>query len=61
VPVRIIYAENDRILPEVAKTMQRVKGDLPNAEVTSLPNCGHFLQEDEPQRVGELISEFLAS
>ncbi len=61
VPVRIIYGENDRILPEVAKTMRRVNGDLPGAEVTSLPNCGHFLQEDEPQRVGELISEFLAS
>jgi haloalkane dehalogenase len=61
VPVRIIYGENDRVLPEVARTMRRVRDDLPNAEVTSLPNCGHFLQEDEPQRVGQLISEFLAS
>lgn len=61
VPVRIIYAENDRILPEVAKTMQRVKADLPHAEVTSLPNCGHFLQEDDPRQVGTLISEFLTA
>ena len=60
-PVRIIYAENDRVLPDVAKTMQRVKRDLPATEVTSLPNCGHFLQEDEPQRVAELMAEFLSS
>jgi len=58
-PVRIIYGENDRALPDVAKTMQRVKQDLPGAEVTSLPKCGHFLQEDEPERVGQLMAEFL--
>ncbi|MDH3199465.1 MAG: alpha/beta fold hydrolase [Myxococcales bacterium] len=57
-PVRIIYAENDRVLPDIAKTMERVKRDLPGAEVTALPNCGHFLQEDEPQRLGELMAEF---
>ncbi len=60
-PVRIIYGENDRVLPDIAKTMRRVKGDLPRAQITSLPNCGHFLQEDEPQRVGQLIHEFLVS
>ena len=42
-PARIIYRENDRALPDVAKTMQRVKQDLPGAEVTALPNCGHFI------------------
>jgi haloalkane dehalogenase len=57
--VRIIYGENDRALPDVAKTMQRVKRDLPGAEVTSLSNCGHFLQEDEPERLGQLMAEFL--
>lgn len=59
VPVRLIYGENDRILPEIAGTMERVKRDLPQAEVTPLPRCGHFLQEDEPERVGELITEFV--
>ncbi|TFH26819.1 MAG: alpha/beta hydrolase, partial [Myxococcales bacterium] len=58
-PVRLIYAENDRILPDIAKTMQRLQRDLPGAELTVLPNCGHFLQEDEPERVGQLIAEFL--
>jgi pimeloyl-ACP methyl ester carboxylesterase len=37
-----------------------VHKDRLNREVlTPLPNCGHFLQEDEPERVGQLIGEFL--
>ena len=59
--VRIIYGENDRALPDVAKTMRRVKQAHPLAEVTPLPNCGHFLQEDEPERLGQLMAEFLNS
>ena len=58
VSLRLIYGENDRPLPDVAKTMQRVQRDHPEAELTALPNCGHFLQEDEPERVGQLIAEF---
>ena len=59
VPIRIIYGENDRILPDVAKTFARVKQDCPQATITSLPGCGHFLQEDEPEQLAGLIAEFL--
>jgi haloalkane dehalogenase len=59
IPVRIIYGEKDRILPDVAKTMSRVKEDLPQAEITSLPDCGHFLQEDDPETIAKLLAEFL--
>ncbi len=60
VPVRIIYGERDRILPDVGKTMCRVSGDLPQAEVTALPDCGHFLQEERPDEVGRLLADFFA-
>jgi pimeloyl-ACP methyl ester carboxylesterase len=60
VPVRIVYGERDRVLPDVADTMARVAGDVPQAVVTSLPDCGHFLQEEAPQEVGELLADFFA-
>ena len=60
VPVRVIYGARDRILPDVARTMARVKRDLPQAQVTVLPECGHFLQEDAPEQVGALLTEFFA-
>lgn len=58
-PVRIVYGEQDRILPTVAETMARVKRDLPQAEVTSLPGVGHFLQEEAAERIGDLLAAFL--
>ena len=59
--VCLIYGENDKILPNVADTMRRVKQDLPQAELHALPNCGHFLQEDEPQKLAEMIEVFFAN
>ncbi len=60
VPVRIVYGERDRLLPDVAETMARVKADLPQAELTALPDCGHFVQEEAPEKVGELLARFFA-
>jgi pimeloyl-ACP methyl ester carboxylesterase len=61
VPVRVIYGERDWILPDVARTMRRVARDLPQAEVTALPDCGHFLQEERPDEIGRMLAEFLAA
>jgi pimeloyl-ACP methyl ester carboxylesterase len=58
VPLRVIYGEQDRLLTTVGEGMARIKRELPDTEVTALPSAGHFLQEDEPERVGELIAEF---
>ena len=60
VPVRVIYGERDRILPDVAKTMRRVQRDLPQTQVTALPDCGHFLQEERPEDIGRLLAEFFS-
>jgi pimeloyl-ACP methyl ester carboxylesterase len=60
VPVRVVYGARDRLLPDVAETMARVKIDLPQADVTVLPDCGHFLQEEAPAEVGEVLARFFA-
>jgi pimeloyl-ACP methyl ester carboxylesterase len=60
VPVRIVYGAQDRILPDVADTMARVQRDVPHATATELPDCGHFLQEEAPLQIGELLAEFFA-
>lgn len=58
VPVRVVYGAQDRLLPDIAETVARLRLDLPQAEVTELPDCGHFLQEEAPGQVGELLAEF---
>jgi pimeloyl-ACP methyl ester carboxylesterase len=60
-PLRLIYGEQDRFFPEIAHTFTRIARDVPHAEVTSLPGVGHFLQEEAPDQVGELLARFLAA
>lgn len=60
VPVRIVYGAQDRLLPDVADTMARLRADLPQAQITALPACGHFVQEDAPDEVGDLLARFFA-
>jgi haloalkane dehalogenase len=59
-PVRIIYGARDRILPDVARTMQRVERDLPQTHTTCFEACGHFLQEERGEEIGELLGAFFA-
>ena len=60
VPVRILYGERDRILPDVAKTMGKVAAQVPQTELSTLPDCGHFCQEERPREIGEALARFFA-
>ncbi|MBI4650745.1 alpha/beta hydrolase [Candidatus Desantisbacteria bacterium] len=57
VPIAIIFGEKDFLL---ASDMKKVRDMLPNAGYTILPDCGHFLQVDQPEKLSKLIAEFLA-
>ena len=61
VPVQIIYGQHDRILPDIDKTVARLRHDLPQAQVLALPDCGHFLQEERPEEVGDVLARFFAA
>jgi pimeloyl-ACP methyl ester carboxylesterase len=61
VPVRVIYGAQDRILPDIADTAARLERDLPNVEVTPLPDCGHFLQEEAGAEIGDLLARFFGA
>jgi haloalkane dehalogenase len=57
-PVRIIYGEKDPLLG-VTHQMTYLKEKRPDIDLTAILNCGHFLQEDQPERLSKLLSEFL--
>jgi pimeloyl-ACP methyl ester carboxylesterase len=60
-PVRIIYGRRDPLLPDVDRTIARLTASIPHAEVTLLDGCAHFLQEDEPDKIGPLLAAFLGT
>lgn len=58
-PTLILWAENDRLFPlDVARRLQE---DIPNARLVTVPDCGHFLQEEQPDQVVAHLLSFLDS
>lgn len=60
VPVRGVYGTWDRILTDVAQTFARLAKDAPEVEVTPIDGRGHFVQDEEPEKVAELLAAFFA-
>ncbi len=57
-PVLVIWGEQDRFLgPELAEPEARWVSDV---RVERLPEASHWVQNDSPERVGELLLEFLS-
>ena len=58
-PTLVIWGQLDRYVgPELAEPD---RADVPRLErVVRLPNASHWVQHDEPGRVGELLIEFFA-
>ena len=59
VPVRIVWGDHDAALD--AGLAERAAAQCDRAEVLHLPECTHWLQHEEPERVSRLIVEFLGA
>jgi pimeloyl-ACP methyl ester carboxylesterase len=58
-PTLVIWGERDRALG--AELAEPDRADVPNLDrVVRLPDASHWLQHDEPERVGRLLIEFFA-
>jgi len=55
-PTLIIWGENDAWIP--VASAHRFATDIPQAELTILPNCGHVPQEEKPDEVARRVRAF---
>lgn len=59
VPTLILWGANDEYAPVAGA--HRFKKEIPHAELVVLDDAGHFLMEDDPERVGSEVARFLES
>ncbi|OIR03584.1 2-hydroxy-6-oxononadienedioate/2-hydroxy-6-oxononatrienedioate hydrolase [mine drainage metagenome] len=59
VPTLIIWGENDPVIP--LESAYRFRTLIKNSKLVILPNTGHIPHEERPQRVLELIRNFIRS
>ena len=57
VPTSIIWAKNDPFVP--LEHASRLNKDIRNSKLTFLEDTGHFLLEEKPEQVGQLVAGFL--
>jgi pimeloyl-ACP methyl ester carboxylesterase len=57
-PTLILHGTRDRVLPKTSA--QWLTRDLSNARLQWLEGLGHFPQEEDPERIGDLLAAFLA-
>jgi len=57
-PTLVITGDDDRIVP--TEQSVRLAGELPNAELVVIPNCGHLPQEECPEAFLDAVRTFLA-
>ncbi|XP_073148756.1 alpha/beta hydrolase domain-containing protein VTE7-like isoform X2 [Henckelia pumila] len=53
----VIWGENDQIID--SKLSVRLQGELPNAIIRQIPDCGHIPHVEKPAAVSKLITDFV--
>lgn len=57
VPTLIVWGKKDRVVP--LRDAQKHFSNMPNARLEWIETAGHLPHEEDPQRVNELLQEFL--
>jgi pimeloyl-ACP methyl ester carboxylesterase len=60
-PVLVLWAEQERIIPFPGRTLGKIQNDLPQAQVVTIPRSGHLLLEENPEGANAAIREFLTA
>jgi pimeloyl-ACP methyl ester carboxylesterase len=58
IPTLVISGDDDRWVPTAQSV--RLAGELPNAELALIPDCGHVAQEECPEEFMESVTAFLS-
>ena len=58
VPTLVLWAANDRLFGK--RVARQLRDDLPDATMTVVPDCGHFLQEEQPELIVQHLRSFLS-
>ena len=56
-PALVITGDDDRIVPTAQSV--RLAGELPQAELAIIPDCGHLPQEECPEAFLQEVNRFL--
>lgn len=56
-PTLVLWGDRDSVLPYAH--LASVKESVPHAEVLPLPGLGHMPQLEQPERIAELLTDFL--
>lgn len=56
-PVQILWGAQDAW--QVTDWAHRLHAAIPGSKLHLLPDCGHFAMEDQPERISELVIEFM--
>ncbi len=59
IPMLIVWGEHDRIIP--VSHAYATHEALPHARLEIIPGAGHFPQSEDPERLADLVRDFVAT
>ena len=57
-PALVVWGDKDRVVP--LSTANRFLQSLPNAKLEVVKDCGHCVDLEQPKRLADLVTPFIA-